>query len=201
MWLRMTPQTLAGPMFIDVEPASRALARTRLLDHLLRGGDLPSGLDAVKAAAVADAQRRERTRLIADACPALVAALGRRFAPLVRAHVAQTAVRDDGDGDGDAACEALRFARSLDPGIELGDPVRAELLALRARATHGRTFAGATRLRGAGRLLIVVRLPGAATHIVALRIARPQFKKEPPGPVCGPATAPDRSSSSISSSR
>ena len=93
----MTPQMLDGPMLIDVEPASRALARTRLLDHLLRGGDLPSGLDAVKAAAAADALRRERARAIADACPALVEALGRRFEPLVRAHVAQTPRCDDGD--------------------------------------------------------------------------------------------------------
>ena len=184
------------PMLVDVAPASRALARTRLLDHLLRGGDLPSGLDAVRAAAAADALRRERAQAIAGACPALVEGLGRRFEPLVRAHVAQT----PRSADGDAARDALHFARELPPEIELADPARAELLALRARATRGRLFVGATRLRAGGRLLMVVRLPRTATQIVGLRIARPHFKKEPPAPLCGPATAPDASSSPICAS-
>lgn len=225
-----------------------ALSQTRLLDHLLRGGDLSSGLDAVRAAAAADALKRERALAIGRSCPAVAQALGARFTPLVCAYVQRTPLVTRGDrspnareaapevGRGSAVSfaiasarnareaapeverenavssavaseieDALRFARELAPELELGDAARAELLLLHARATPGRGFVGAMRLRHSRWLLVVVRLPLVGMRIAALPVrrsprachAQAQARNEPPAPVCGPPTAPDSSSSAI----
>lgn len=188
--------------------SSYALAQARLLDFLLRGGDLPSGLDAVKAAAAADALQRKRARSISRTCPALADALGVRFEPLVREYILRTPRPAAGHGLRDG----LQFARELAAEVQLTDAARAESLQLRARTR--RLFLGATRIRRSW-LFVVVRLPLARTRLVVLALPgarrrsppRPALphrpsshaRNDPPSPVCGPATAPQRSSSAIGS--
>ena len=145
-------------------PADRdavAARQAQLLHALLRGGDFPEGFDLRLAAAAAIALRRKRARAVARGQPALAHALGERFEPRFLAYAERTAPPSQPGGLQDA----MRFVRSLSAEIALPDGARTELLLRRARRP---AFLGATRLPGAGRLLVVLRLPLDGTRVRAI---------------------------------
>ena len=151
-------------------PADRdavAACQAQLLHALLRGDGFPDGFDGRMAAAASLALRRKRARAVAGGLPAVAQALGAQFEPLFLEHAARYPAPSKAGGLQDG----LRFARSV-PGETLTDAARTELLLRRA---HRRAFLGATRLRGAGRLLVVLRLPFAG-----LRVSAPRCRRKDP---------------------
>jgi hypothetical protein len=136
-------------------------AQEALTRALLEGAPPPPGFRAEDVRAAAESLASKRRHEAAHAWPALVAALGDRFAERFDAFARMTPLPARGGplADGEA------FARALAREAPLGDAVRWELLRVRLR--WARRKEGLVPRRGWA--LVLGRLPQARCLVLGLR--------------------------------
>jgi hypothetical protein len=161
--------------------AAYGAQQAELVRAVVADGPVPQSFDLAQVRLLAEALLRKRRRAVERTWPALASSLGwtyqRRFDTYAHAHpLIEVQAVSDGFG----------FLAWLD-STELDGGARTELLAMRARYTtrDGRIrrrrlpFAGWTRLRRSGRLLLVARFPslGVVSFALPWPALRPQRQR------------------------
>jgi len=144
--------------------------QAELVRAAVEGGALPPGFDVERVRLLAETLLRKRRRAVARTWPALRRCLSASFESRFDAFAGANPLREP-----HAVADGLAFARWLGDG-ELDDAARTELVTARARWVVGASgirprrlpFVGCAPLRGAVRLLVVIRVPSVQAWTIAV---------------------------------